>query len=82
MDKPEIEYPCRWSYRVIGSDESSIRAAAAEVMGQEEYGLRLSRSSSGGRYISLALEAEVATEEQRLSVYDRLCAHPAVVMVL
>jgi len=81
-DKPRIDYPCRWSYRVIGADEAEMRAAVAEVLGDEDYRLSEGNTSPAGRWRSLELELEVVNEAHRLEVHRVLREHPAVRMVL
>jgi len=82
MNRLEIEYPCAWSYRVIGTDEKSLRQAISECVEGREYRVSLSNSSSSGKYISLTLETIVHSEEVRVSTYHSLGRHPLVKMVL
>lgn len=82
MNRLEIEYPCAWSYRVIGSDEKSLRQAISECVKDREYRVSLSNSSSSGKYISLTLETIVHSEEVRVSTYHSLAGHASVKIVL
>jgi putative lipoic acid-binding regulatory protein len=82
MNRPEIEYPCAWSYRVIGTDEKTLRHAISECLEGREYRVSLSSSSSSGKYISLNLETIVHSEEIRVSTYHSLGRHPSVKIVL
>jgi putative lipoic acid-binding regulatory protein len=71
--KPEIAYPCPWSYRIIGSDESDMRIAVNEIVGRGvDYRLELSNESRGGKYRSLELELIVVDEAHRLALFDAL----------
>lgn len=81
-DRPNIEYPCPWGYRLIGPDERAIRVAVVDVLGAREYDLSVSRTSSGGRYVSLSLRLRVADEADRDAIYEALRAHPATLHVL
>lgn len=76
--KPEINYPCAWSYRVIGSDETRLRAVILEVIGDAQHSLRLANESSQGHYRSLALEVVVRDEAHRNSIFSALGKHPDV----
>jgi len=76
--KPEITYPCAWSYRVIGADETRLRAVIGQVIGNAEHSLRLANESSHGRYRSLALEVIVRDEEHRNAIFRALGRHPDV----
>lgn len=79
---PEIDYPCRWTYRIIGSDEARMRAAVAEIVGATEHTLVEGLQSSGGKYRSLQLDLLVVDDAQRLAVFAALGKHPDVRFVL
>ncbi len=80
--KPQIQYPCRWQYRVIGEDKAAMEQAILSQVNPEESVITEGNVSSGGRYISLTVEMTVFDEAQRLLVYNLLAAHPSVRMVL
>jgi len=80
--KPDIEYPCPWQYKIIGSDRDTITALVADILESEHYILTEGNASSGGRYISMSLELIVLSEEQRLSLHNKLARHEAVKIVL
>ena len=81
-DKAAIEYPCSWSFKVIGLDAEALRKAVAVVLGDQQYLLTHSRSSSSGKYQSLHLETVVDSEERRNGIFNALQNHAAVRMVL
>ena len=80
--KPEILYPCLWSYQVIGTDEQSLRAAVLDVIGPAPHNWHPGRASTGGKYISLGLELRVEDDAERLAVFKRLSTHPSIRFVL
>jgi uncharacterized protein len=80
--KPQIDYPCPWTYKVIGRDMDGLRCAIAEVMKGSEHTVTPSRSSKGGAYHCLNVELTVESEPVRLGIYERLRRHPAVIMVM
>jgi len=90
QDRPLIEYPAPWSYKVIGTDEDAVRAAVRESLdagllpdtGDREFQLGLSRESRGGRYLSLHLSLTVLSEEERDGIFRALKAHPDVLLVM
>lgn len=76
-----IDYPCRWRYKVIGSDEAKMRAAIAEATaGASE--ITASRSSATGKYASLDVVVKVEDEQRRIAIYEALRKDPSVKMVL
>lgn len=80
--KPEIEYPCTWSYKVIGLDEALLRTAIGEVIGGLPHTLKDGNVSEGGKYLSLGLELVVVDEAQRLHIFERLAEHPSIRFVI
>jgi len=79
---PIIEYPCRWSYRVIGEDETTLREAIAHAAEGAGYDISHSKRSSAGRYVSLTVDVLVDSEEIRLKIYHALAGHPSIKIVL
>lgn len=77
-----IEYPCRWIYKIIGSDDGAIRRAVEKIVEGHDYTITPSNVSRTGRYHSLNLEMAVNDEGHRTGIYDKLKSHPAVKMVL
>ena len=77
-----IEYPCRWIYKIIGSDNGKMRMAAKEIVSGRDYTITPSNISKTGRYHSLNLEVPVDDEGHRTGIYDKLRNNPAVKMVL
>jgi putative lipoic acid-binding regulatory protein len=81
-DKPKIDYPTSWSYRIVGTSEEAIRAHALALLEDVEHELVLHRRSSGGRYVSLNLSLVVQDEVQRLAIYNHFADHEAIRFVV
>lgn len=79
---PLIEYPCQWSYLIIGSDEKALRKAISECAGGTDHRVSYSKRSSSGTYVSLNLEIVIHNEETRLGIYHSLSGNPLVKIVL
>jgi putative lipoic acid-binding regulatory protein len=88
--RPEIEYPCPWSYKVIGRDEDDVRRAVKVTLevcldrgsGDRAWELSRSRTSDKGSYVSLNLSLTVNSEEERDALYAGLKDCPEIVMVI
>lgn len=80
--KARIEYPCRWTYKVIGENLDGMRAAIAALASGGDCVVTLSRSSSAGRFHCLNVDREVESEADRVLLYEALRKHPAVRIVL
>ncbi len=82
MDQPTIEYPCIWIYKIIGQEETVLRDAVKSCMVNKDYTLTMSKSSSGGKYLSFSLEVNVTDECERNDLFACLKNHPAVNYIL
>lgn len=80
--RPEIQYPCPWGYKVIGRSPEDLTQAVTEVLAGCAFSVTPSHTSKGGSYHCLNVETIVASEPQRLDLYERLRRHPAIRMVL
>ena len=80
--KPEIEYPCCWSYKVVGSDKAFIQTTVAELFADRSHQFSESNQSKTGKYVSMELSLTVVSEEERVNIYNILCNLPSVRMVL
>jgi len=78
----ELEYPCPWVYKVIGTDEGAMREAVAEIMGDCPYEVQPSRRSETGKYCSLSVSLTVESPARRIGLYEALKGHRAVKLVL
>lgn len=70
--RPEISYPCSWTYRIICTREEPVRAAVLGIVGGIEHGLRHLGASSAGNYQRLELVLEVRDEAHRNEIYVAL----------
>ena len=80
--EPEIDYPCRWAYKVVGPSEAALRVAIAEIVEQREHVVTVSRVSRSGKYVSLSVEVLVHGHDERRGLAHGFDAHPAIVFVL
>jgi len=80
--KPQIDYPCKWPYKIIGDDiEQMIKAVEDTVVGLE-YDLTPSNISRKGRYFSLNIVVVVPSEKVRDLIFQKLTKHPAIKYVM
>ena len=77
--KPDINYPCQWEYKVIGTDREQIIKQACNPAVPE---IVLSNVRSSGNYYSLNATLIVDSEEMRNSIFELLQKHPSVKMVI
>ena len=80
--KAKIEYPCKWSYKIIAGQKEQIEVAVEKICKSYEYELQHSNSSKKGKYISMNLTAVVEDESQRVAIFKQLEEHEDIKMVL
>jgi uncharacterized protein len=88
--RPKIDYPCPWGFKVIGTDEETVRQAIRDCLRdcldprdvERPVEIGNSRTSGGGKYISLGLTVEVESEDERNAIFRALADQPEIKMVL
>jgi uncharacterized protein len=81
-ERPEIQFPCEWSYKIIGSDINNILSTIEEAVLGLAYNITPSNVSSTGKYVSLNLKLEVPNEAVRNLIYEKLSQSPDIKFVL
>ncbi len=74
MKKPKIKYPCTWTYKIFGTDKSSLRRGVNRIMKNRKnnYNLNFSNKSRSGKYVSMSLQTTVSSEKVRNEIYNAL----------
>ena len=81
-EKPEIEYPCQWGYKLIGKDKEELEASVVEVLGDRAYSVKDGNSSSKGKFHSINMECRVESQEDRDTIFKAFQENDAVKMVI
>ena len=82
MQRPQIDYPCQWQFRLIGPNPQGLRAVIAAEFGEHPHVVRDGHTSSGGKYCSVEVSTEVASEQDRDGRFAALAAAEGVLTVL
>lgn len=81
-----IEYPCDFPIKVLGLAHQGFAQTVAEVIVRYDHNFNAAtiemRPSSGARYIGLTCTVRATSREQLDALYQELCDHPQVTMVL
>lgn len=80
--KPQIDYPCKWPYKIIGESVEEMIAAVEEVLINLDYDLTPSNISRKGKYFSLNIIVDVPSEIMRDLIFQKLSKHPAIKFVI
>lgn len=81
-NRPEIEYPCEWQYKIIAKSPDEAVNAAEDAAEGFKYDITASNISKKGKYVSINLLVEVESEEERNLIFGKLEANETVVMVI
>ena len=79
---PEIAYPCRWTYRIVGTSAEDIRALVTRLAGNALHELAPSRASASGKYVSFRFTLIVRDEAHRYEIFHALSADETIRYVL
>jgi putative lipoic acid-binding regulatory protein len=80
--KLELEYPCTWCYKVIGSEKEVLQKAISEIVEEREHKITDSNNSKTGKYVSMNLDMLVHNDDDRQFIFDALKKHQNIKMVL
>jgi putative lipoic acid-binding regulatory protein len=86
QDPPLIEYPCEFPIKVMGHTRAGFAQAILEVINRHApdfNGATMDmKSSKHGKYLSITCVINATSRVQLDALYQELCDHPMVVMVL
>jgi hypothetical protein len=81
-----IEYPCEFPIKVFGKTQQGFLQAVTEVVLQHDPAFTAAsvtlRNSKTAKYVSLTCTVTATSREQLDAIYQALCDHPMIVMVL
>ena len=81
-DKPEINYPSTWNYKLIGRDLDKLIACVKEGMGEKKHTCTQGNASRTGKFHSYNTSCTVESEEERNKIFKYFEQHSAVDMVI
>lgn len=81
-ERPDIEYPTNWGFKLIGRDKEKLLACIKEAMGEKEHLCSLGNASRTGKFHSYNASCTVDTEEERNRIFKYFEEHNDVDMVI
>ena len=86
QDAPLIEYPCEFPIKIMGHTRAGFAQAILEVISRHALdfdGATMEmKTSKHGKYLSVTCVINATSRVQLDALYQELCDHPMVVMVL
>lgn len=81
-EKPKIEYPTNWGFKVIGRNKEALVACIKEVMGDKEHLCSLGNTSKTGKFTTYNASCVVDSQEERDRLFKCFQDHSDVEMVI
>ena len=81
-DRPELKYPCDWTYKVIGKDVEKMMTAIEISSLDLAYEVTPSNVSKNETYFSLNFKVTAPSEAARDLIYKKLKDNSDVIIVL
>lgn len=81
-ERPQIEYPTSWGFKIIGRDKDKLLACIKEAMGEKEHLCSLGNTSKTGKFTTYNASCTVDTEEERNRIFKYFQDHDDVEMVI
>lgn len=86
QDPSLIEYPCAFPLKIMGTMRAGFAQAVLEVVQRHapdfDGATMEMKTSKHGKYLSVTCTINAQSREQLDALYQELCDHPMVVMVL
>ncbi len=82
QDRPKIEYPTSWGFKLIGRDKDKLLACIKEAMGEKEHQCTRGNTSKTGKFTTYNTSCTVDTEEERNRIFKYFEDCDSVEMVL
>lgn len=81
-EKPKIDYPTRWGFKLIGKDKEALQACIKEIMGGKEHLSSSGNVSKNGKFHSYNASCIVESQEERDRLFKSFQDHDDVKMVI
>ncbi len=84
-DRPEIDYPTQWGFKIIGRDKDALEKCIKYIMkevGDKKHTCQLGNKSKTGKFHSFNASCIVDSEEERNKIFKYFEDHDDVDMVL
>jgi len=80
--KPEINYPTKWEYKIIGTDVDEMISVVESIVKDLDYEITPSNISLKAKYFSLNVSVVVPSEIIRDKIFQSLTDHPGIKFVI
>ena len=86
MEATLLQYPCDFPIKILGQTQAGFAQAVLEIVRRHapdfDGGTLSMKASKRGKYLSVTCVIRATSRAQLDALYQELCDHPMVVMVL
>ena len=86
MEETLLQYPCDFPIKILGQTQTGFAQAVLEIVRRHapdfDGGTISMKASKQGKYLSVTCVIRATSRAQLDGLYQELCDHPMVVMVL
>ena len=86
MEETLLQYPCDFPIKILGQTQAGFAQAVLEIVRRHapdfDGGTMSMKTSKRGKYLSVTCVIRATSRTQLDGLYQELCDHPMVVMVL
>jgi len=82
VDKPKIDYPCQWGFKIIGRDKSKLELSIKEILLTKEHICKDGNISKNGKFYSMNAYCQVDSEDERNRIFKDFETHKDIKMVM
>jgi hypothetical protein len=86
MEETLLQYPCDFPIKILGQTQAGFAQTVLEIVRRHapdfDGGTMSMRTSKKGKYLSVTCVIRATSRAQLDGLYQELCDHPMVVMVL
>lgn len=81
-ERPDIDYPTNWGFKLIGRDKEALLSCIKDAMGEKQHQCSLGNASKTGKFHSYNANCTVDSEEERNKIFKFFQDHSDVDMVI
>ena len=82
QEKPNIDYPCEWGYKLIGRDKIKLQECIKEIMCDKKHSTKEGNISKNGKFVSYNARCIVESENDRNHIFKSFESHKDIDMVI
>jgi len=85
QEKPQIDYPTKWGFKIIGRDKEALEKCIQEIMkieGDKAHVCTMGNQSKTGKFTTYNASCTVDSEEERKRIFKYFEDHDDVDMVI